>query len=147
MNADNYKRIEKHLKNYKNYKIGIQNMKKQIDQLFPKITASYELSEGSTGTFSSHSNTELYAIKRTEKKAEMEEYIRTYGVVVDSIDSAIKQLDPLEKEFVEHRYLNNANMKMVAVTLGYSLRAVYTIREDVKEKFLITLHNLTHLEI
>ncbi|KAB2328952.1 sigma-70 family RNA polymerase sigma factor [Cytobacillus depressus] len=147
MSNENFKKIERHLKNYRNYKIGIQNMNKQLDHMFPKITSSYEMAEGSTGTFSCHSNTEEYAIKRLEKKVEMEEFIHTYEVVIDSIDSAIKQLDPLEKEFVEKRYIENGNMKMVAISLGYSLRATYKIKEDVKNKFLITLNNLTLIDV
>lgn len=145
--SDEFKKIEKHLKNYKSYRIGMTNMKKQLEHLFPMITASYEMREGTSGTFSNNSTTEDFAIKRAEKKAEMEWYIQTYELVTSSIDSAIKQLDPLEKEFVEKRYLENVNIKTVAVNLGYSLRSTYNIKEEVKEKFLITLQNLTHIEL
>lgn len=143
---DEFKKIEKHLKKYKNYKIGLQNMKKQLDHCFPRITTSYELREGSTGTFSTDSDTEEYAIKRAEKRDDIQAYIDTYGIVISSIDSALQLLDPLERDFVEHRYFNNGNMKMVAAALGCSLRSTYTIREEVKEQFLISLKSLVHIE-
>src|SRR3954470_22097851 len=95
--SEDFKKIEKHLKNYRNYKIGMTNMKKQLEHLFPRITAAYEIREGKTGTFANNSTTEEFAIKRAEKKAEMEHLIHTYQLVVESIDAAVKQLDPLEK--------------------------------------------------
>lgn len=143
---DDFKRIEKHLKNYRNYKIGIQNMKNQLEHYYPKITTSYEPREGSSGSFSFHSTTEDYGLKRIEKREEMERYIKENSIVLESIDSALKSLDPIEKDFVQERYFNNKNMKMVASVLGCTLRNVYSIREDVKQQFLISLRNLTHIE-
>ena len=145
--ADEYSKIEKHLKKYRDYKIGMTNMKKQLEHLFSRITAAYEKREGKTGTFSSASNTEEFAIKRAEKRAEMEEYIKTCELVTQSIDSAIRQLDPLEKEFVEKHYLNKINMKRVSIHLGVSLRQTYNIKQDVKEQFLVTLKNLTMIDL
>jgi hypothetical protein len=147
MCKDDFEKIEKHLKHYKNYKIGMNNMKKQLEHLFPRITAAYEMREGSSGTFSNNSTTEDFAIKRAEKKAEMEWYIKTYELVTTSIDSALKQLDPLQKEFVEKRYIEGINMKSVASNLGYSLRQTYKIKEEVREQFLITLNSLTLIEL
>ncbi|USK72663.1 hypothetical protein [Peribacillus asahii] len=145
--VDDFKKIEKHLKNYKKYKIGIKNMQKQIDFCLPAITTSYEPREGTSGTFTFHSGTEDYAIKRIEKKEELENYIKVYGVVIDSIDSALEQLDQIEKTFVKEHYFDKKNIKSVSFTLGCSVRNTYTIKEKVKENFMVTLVNLIYLDL
>lgn len=146
-NMDDFKKIEKHLKKYKKYKISIQNLERTLDLMYPKITSVLEPREGSSGNFNPKSDTEEFAIKRIEKREKTEQSISQYKLIIDSIDAALKQLEPLEREFVEMRYIQNQNMKKVAVHLGYSLRMVYTINEEVKEELLITLHNLTQIEI
>jgi DNA-directed RNA polymerase specialized sigma24 family protein len=139
---DDFKRIEKHLENYQNYKIGIQNMKKQLEHYYPKITTSYEPREGSSGSFTFHSSTEDYGLRRIEKREEMEQYIKANSLVLDSIDSAIKLLEPMEREFVREFYFNKKNMKMVAATLGCTLKNAYSLKSEVKKSFLISLQNL-----
>jgi hypothetical protein len=142
---DEFKEIEHHLKNYKNYKIGISNMKNQLDHYFPKVTGSYELREGSTGTFSVKSDTERYGLKRIEKGQKLEKEIQTFGLIIESIEKALKQLDSTEREFIEYRYFHNWNIRRVANKLGYSVRSVYTIRDEVKKKLLISLVNLAYM--
>lgn len=145
--TDEFKEIEQHLKNYKNYKIGISNMKNQLEHYFPKITASYELREGSSGTFSVQSDTERYGLKRIERGQKLEKEIQMFELIVDSIEKALKQLDSTEREFIEYRYFNNWNVRRVAQRLGYSVRSVYTIRDELKKKLLISLVNLAHMRI
>lgn len=144
--VDDFSKIEKHLKNYKKYKISIQNMKRQLDHMFPKITTAFDNKEGTTGTFTFKSDTEDYAIKRAEKKAETEWLINHYTIIIESIDSAMKQLDPIEKEFVEMKYFNDVHMKKIAYTLKTSYRTIYDIKSKVKKEFIITLKNLTMLD-
>lgn len=144
---ENFKKIEKHLRNYNNYVTSIKNLEKTLDIMYPKITSVLEPREGSTTTFSNKSSTEEYAIKRAEKREETELGISQYKLLVESINLAIKQLDPLEREFVEKHFINKENMKKVAHSLGYSLRQVYTIKEDIKNEFMITLYNLTQIDL
>jgi RinA family phage transcriptional activator len=143
---DEFKEIERHLKNYKNYKIGIMNLKKQLDYCFPRITSSYELNEGSSGGFSVKSDTEIYGIKRIDKAHALEEEVREYGLIIDSIEKALKQLDSTERDFIEYRYFNNWNVRRVANKLGYSVRSVHTIRNEVKKQLLISLINLAYIK-
>lgn len=144
---EDFKKIEKHLKKYNSYKTSVKNMEKSLNVMFPRITSVMEPREGTTGTFTNKSDTEEYAIKRIEKKDKLKYKISQLNLIIDSIDSGLKQLEPLEREFVEMHYINKVNMKKVAPTFGYSLRTLYTIRDDVKEELLITLHNLIDIEI
>src|SRR5690625_1732372 len=112
--------IEKHLRNYTTYKVGIVTLKKQLDYIMPDVTASYELSAGSTGTFNIESKTEKFAIDRIESKRALvlHEDIRIYSLLVDSIDKAIANLDEVEREFVKYRYINRNTVIQTAFKLN-----------------------------
>lgn len=140
--VDQFKVIEKHLKNYHTYKTGLANMKKQLEFYFPKITTSYEAREGSTGTFMFHSGTEEFGLKRIEKAQRIEREIEKYGWIIESIESALQLLEPLEKEFVVKRYFKGWSVRKVSIEFGYSLRNIYVIREEAKKKLMISLNNL-----
>lgn len=144
-----YKVIESHLRNYRNYQAGIKNMNKQMDYIMPGITASYELREESMGAFVFSSSTEKYAIDRIESKRalQLHEDIMIYQLIINSIDIAMAELDDDEKEFVELRYFKNHSILMVAEKMGYSERQVFLIRNSVREILGISLKNLVNLRV
>lgn len=144
-----YKAIESHLKNYRNYQAGIKNMNKQMDYIMPGITASYELREESVGAFIFSSSTEKYAIDRIEstRALQLHEDIRIYELIINSIDDAVAELEDEEKEFVEMRYFNNQSVHETAEAMGYSERQVFLIRKNVRDKLLISLKNILRLKV
>ncbi|WP_373896366.1 sigma-70 family RNA polymerase sigma factor [Virgibacillus sp. CBA3643] len=136
--------IEKHLRSYKTYKVGLQTLKKQLDYIMPNMTASYDLSEGSSGTFNIKSTTEDYAIDRIEsKKALMiHEDISRYKMLIDSIDDALKDLDEVEREFVEYRYIKRCTIPQTSIELGFSEDVIFRTRKHVMDKLMISLRGL-----
>jgi len=146
--TNEFKMIEKHLKKYMNYKLGIENLRKQLDNLYPKTTASYDLTkEGSTGTFLFNSTTENYGIKRAELGRALQEEIDYYEVIINSIDRILDLLEEKEKQYVKYRYFEGLDNKTVAERMKCSLKMMYKVRDGFKEKAQISLRNLLLIEI
>lgn len=138
------KKIEMYLRNYNHYIVGIKNMKRQLDFIMPNMTARYELSEGSSGTFNISSSTEKYAIDRIESKRalELHESIQKYELIVNSIDGALKELEPIEKDFINLRYFKLKTIQQTAIDLGYSEKYVFNLRNGIMDKLIISLKGL-----
>jgi RNA polymerase sigma factor (sigma-70 family) len=139
--------IETHLKNYQQYKIGIRNLKLQIDTIMPSMTATYELREGSTGTFIIKSDTEDYAIDRIESKRAIMLYeeMKTNQLIIDCIDAAIEGLEEDEQNFVNCRYIYGMSARKTAENLGYSESSVFVMRTKVMDKLIHSLGGLSLL--
>ncbi|MCU6603781.1 sigma-70 family RNA polymerase sigma factor [Peribacillus frigoritolerans] len=144
-----FKKIEDHLRNYRNYVAGIRNMEKQLEYILPNITATYEIREGTVGTFTFKSTTEDYAIDRIEGKRalHLHEDIAMFQLVIDSIDVAINELEPKEQEFVKYRYIQNNSTIETALKLDYTERNLFYLRQNVKKKLLISLKSIAKIEI
>lgn len=144
-----FKLIETHLRNYRNYQAGIKNLQKQLDYILPNITAKYEIMEGSVGAFSFKSKTEDFAIDRIEGKRalQLHEDIAVYQLIIDCIDNAVKELEPLEQQFINFRYFQNWSIEKTAMEMGYSERNLFFVRNNVREKLMISLKNILNLEI
>ena|GEM_PF-1857506 len=148
LRANEFKKIEKHLKQYPKYKLGIENLRKQLDYLYPKTTANYDLSkEGSTGTFLFNSTTENYGIKRAELSDALQAEIRSYEIIIDSIDRTLEVLKKREREYVKYRYFEGLENIDVADRMKCSLKMMYNVRDSFKETAQISLRNLLLLEI
>lgn len=147
LSAKEFKKIEAHLEKYRNYKLGIENLRKQLDHMYPKTTATYDLSkEGSSGTFLFNSNTENFGIKRAELSEAIQEEIASYEIIINSIESTLELLDKKEKKYVELRYFDNLKNNRVAEGLDCSVKMMYNIRESFKEKAQLSLRNLLLLD-
>lgn len=146
---EDFKIIESHLRNYRNYITGIKNMHKQLDYNMPRVTASWEMKEEKIGVFIPSSSVEKYAIDRIESNwaLQLHEDIIIYDLVINSIDEAVSQLKDDEQEFVQNRYFNNNSITETAETMGYSERQIFLIRNSVKDQLLISLKNILMLEI
>ena len=138
------KKIEKFLRQYTTYKIGAMTLQKQLDYIMPNITATYELVEGSAGTFKITSSTEKYAIDRIESKRALmiHEDIANYNLIIESIDNAVSELDEIERKFVELRYINRKTISQTSIELGYSEKHIFNLRNQVMDKLLISLRGL-----
>lgn len=139
------KSIEKYLRQYTTYKIGILTLQKQLDHIMPNITASYEVEEGSIGTFNIKSDIQDVAIDRIESKRALvlHEDMARYSLIVESIDDAVSELDDIERDFVELRYINRNTIQRTSIELGYSEKHIFNLRHQVMDKFLISLKGLT----
>jgi len=138
------KTIENHLRHYHQYKIGIRNLKLQLDNIMPRITATYEVKEGSRGTFAIKSDTETYAIDRIESKRalDLHEQMEKYRLLVDCIDAAMEGLNDEEKKFVEYRYFCNYTISKMAMTMGYGESTIFCFRNRVLDKLSHSLSGL-----
>lgn len=138
------KKIERLLRYYTYYKVGLMNLQKQLDYIMPEITARYEIVKGTVGTFKLTSQTEKFAIDRIESKKALMLYedIERYNIIIDSIDEAVSELDPIEREFIEKRYINRMTMKQTAQEMGYSEKYLFNIRNQAMDKLLISLRGL-----
>jgi len=138
------KKIERLLRYYTYYKVGLMNLQKQLDYIMPEITARYEFVKGTVGTFKLTSQTEKFAIDRIESKKALMLYedIERYNIIIDSIDEAVSELDPIEREFIEKRYINRMPMKQTAQEMGYSEKYLFSIRNQAMDKLLISLRGL-----
>ena len=139
--------IEGYLRNYKNFKAGLSTMREQLEFIMPDITASYEVQEGTTGTFNIKSDTEKYAIDRIESKRALvlHEDIARYELIINSIKEATESLDDLEQEYVKLRYFERFTMQQVSIELGYSEKRIFNLRNEVMDKLLISLKGLLQL--
>lgn len=140
------KQIEKHLRNYQTYKIAIVTLKTQLDYIMPNITVDYSVTGGSSGTFNVKSDTEKFAIDRIESKkaVAIHEDMEKYKMIIRSIDEAMKELDEVEQDFIKNRYFKKKTMPQTAIELGYNEKYIFNIRNQIFDKFLISLKGLTH---
>lgn len=141
------KQVERHLRNYKTYKVAIKNLEKQLDYIMPNITATYELIGGSSGTFNIESKTEKYAIDRIESKRALDihEKIEQYNMIIDAIDNGLEILNDNERKFVEIRYINNNSILETSIQMGYSERNVFKIRNKALKKMVIVMSGILRL--
>jgi DNA-directed RNA polymerase specialized sigma subunit len=140
--------IENYLNKYTTYKIGIKNCQKQLDYMLPSLTTRFS-SDGMSASYYIANNTEQVALDRiTSKQAiDLTEEIAHYNLIISSIDNALSELDPKQKEFVKHRYFTGLKMHEVKAKMGMSEeKTLYRIRRQVLDKFLISLSSLVKLK-
>jgi RinA family phage transcriptional activator len=140
--------IENFLVKFHTYKIGLKNCQRQLDYIMPSLTARYDTGDGGASFYISN-NTEKVAMDRlTSKKAlDLLEEIEQYKVIIDSIEEAMRELNEQQTKFVKHRYFLGQKIYEVKEHLFLAEdKAVYRIRRQVLEKFLISLNNLINLK-
>ena len=138
--------IENFLRKYVTYKANIKNCKRQLNYLFPNITANYEFDARSGNSFMI-STTEKFAIDRIESKRalDLHEQIAKSQTVVESIETALEALEPREKVFVELRYFKCLPFSQISNAMDQSERSLFQIRNQVTGKLCISLANLLTL--
>jgi RinA family phage transcriptional activator len=141
------KKIEYHLRQYKTYLISIKNIQQQLEWILPSVTANYEISEGSSGTFHISSKVEKAVLDRLESKhaLDLHEEMERYKIIVDSINRALEPLTETERAFVQKRYFERKGIAQVAEELGYSEKWLHQIRNRVMDSLLISLSNILKL--
>lgn len=136
--------IETHLHNYRSYKVAIRNLQKQLDLIMPNITTSYELKEGSTGVFKIWSSTEQVVLDRLEsaRALQINEQIRNYQIIIDSIEEALNALGEQERLYVELRYFEGLNTERIADKMSCSIPNLFRFRKRVLDRLSISLSNV-----
>ncbi|MCM3356026.1 MULTISPECIES: transcriptional regulator [Bacillus] len=127
------KNIEKHLKNYNNYKVAILNLSKQLEFI------------------ASNDNMEIFT-ESVDDDCEFQESVNKLAselqhiqLVKDSIDISLSELTELEYKFVEYRYFKNWTIEKSALEIGYSDKALFVIRNQVMDKLLISLGSVVYM--
>lgn len=141
------KRIEYHLRNYNNYKVGMLHLKKQLDHILPKTTSSYELREEALNHYSSSSSTESVAMERMEGDyaKQLEKDHEEYALIIEAIEDGLNVLDEVEYKFVKFRYFNDWSIEKCAMKIGYSDKMLFVIRNQLMDKLLISLGGIKHI--
>ena len=146
------KRIEFHLRNYHQYLAAIQIIERHArvlhSDILPNITASYDLREGTAGTFIVRSSTEDAALRRIERGAmppEMAAQKAKYELIAESIEVALDRLNNQERWFIERRYFADVSIVDLADEMQASPTFVYDIRNSVFDKLLISLSAIEDL--
>lgn len=130
--------LESHLRNYHSYKTGIANLKKRMEREYsPQVTTDYRLKESSR-TLAISSTTEATVLKRMD----LDKKIGLYQLFVDSMDNAIEQLPPDEKQFVQLRYFERQSIPKISMELFCSPRKIHRIKRRAMDQLLISLGHL-----
>lgn len=139
--------IERHLRNYKTYKVAIKNLQKQLDYIMPNITANYELKEGTTGVFNIKSSTEEAALDRLEsaRALYLHEQINQYKLITESIDEALGALGEQEKRFIQLRYFEGRSIEKAAEELHCSVQNAFKIRSHALDRLVISLKDVSRV--
>lgn len=128
------KNIERHLKNYNNYKIAILNLNKQLEFISTNADRKQINMEGANKE-ESHQH---HFIKLNSELQQLQ-------LILDSIDISLTELTELEIKFVECRYFKNWSIEKSALQIGYSDKALFVIRNQVLDKLLISLGSIVYI--
>lgn len=127
------KNIEKHLKNYNNYKVAILNLSKQLE--FIATNDNMEI-------FKERIDDDCEFQESVDKLASELQHIK---LLKDSIDISLSELTELEYRFVQYRYFKNWTIEKSALEIGYSDKALFVIRNQVMDKLLISLGSVVYM--
>ncbi|QAW10927.1 transcriptional regulator [Bacillus subtilis] len=123
------KNIEKHLKNYNNYKVAILNLSKQLEFI------------------ATNDNMEIFK-ESIDDDCEFQASVDKLAselLLKDSIDISLSELTELEYRFVQYRYFKNWTIEKSALEIGYSDKALFVIRNQVMDKLLISLGSVVYM--
>ncbi|MEC1264157.1 transcriptional regulator [Bacillus subtilis] len=127
------KNIEKHLKNYNNYKVAILNLSKQLE--FIATNDNMEIFKESIDD----------DCKFQESVDKLSSELQHIKLLKDSIDISLSELTELEYRFVQYRYFKNWTIEKSALEIGYSDKALFVIRNQVMDKLLISLGSVVYM--
>lgn len=139
--TEKYKRLENHLRNYKQYQTAINVLTEQLDYLIP----GFQVDNKNEVNF--HLNAEGERQQPIDCSSSLkallihEELIQK-KMTLGSIDKALEQLNQIEREYVKIRYIEDKSVVATAMELGYSEKYIFNIRKRVLEKLLIPLSGL-----
>jgi DNA-directed RNA polymerase specialized sigma subunit len=140
--------IERYLKMYHTYLLGIQNSQKQLDYIMPTMVSNFAYGNENAHFYISN-DTGKVALDRIESKRalDLKEDIEQYKIITNTIEAAYEQLKGKEKDFVKYRYFEGLEIYEIKEKMGYQEeKSLYRIRRIVLDKLLISLNNLLTLK-
>lgn len=117
------KRIEFHLRNWKNYKAAVLNLERRMEK------------EQKNGL----------AVKERNAEYQIDAEKRLYQFLLDSMETAVSELDELERKLVECRYIHNWSMGKCAMEIGYSEKTLFLMKKSLLDKLLVSLAAITNI--
>ncbi|PRR99533.1 transcriptional regulator [Bacillus sp. NMCN6] len=114
------KRIEFHLKNFKNYQAAILNIERQLEKRIPH-----------------------HLDHMTRKK--LEEQKNQYELIVACIETALKELDEIEQQLIDYKYFRDWRMAKCAMEIGYSEKTLFLMKRQLMDQLLISLAAITNI--
>lgn len=117
------KRIEFHLRNWKNYKAAVLNLERRMEK---------EQKNGLT-------------VKERNAEYQIDAEKRLYQFLLDSMETAVSELDELERKLVECRYIHNWSMGKCAMEIGYSEKTLFLMKKSPLDKPLVSLAAITNI--
>ncbi|MSN99284.1 transcriptional regulator [Bacillus paralicheniformis] len=117
------KRIEFHLRNWKNYKAAVLNLERRMEK------------EQKNGL----------AVKERNAEYQIDTEKRLYQFLLDSMETAVSELDELERKLVECRYIHNWSMGKCAMEIGYSEKTLFLMKKSLLDKLLVSLAAITNI--
>lgn len=125
------KNIEKHLKNYSYYLTAISNIEKQL---------------------SNFSSNELFKVSLISNAIDdnpledLRNELKILKLITENIDVAMEELDVVERLYIECRYFKKWSINKSALEMGYSDKALFSIRNQIMDKLLILLGSIVLFE-
>src|SRR5690606_10475995 len=113
---------------FNNYKVAIINVTEQLDHLHMKAN--------------SHTKRESYEAVIEKLNNELKDNI----LIVELIERSLEELNEIELLFIKYRYSNKWSIEKTAQNLGYSNKALFTIRNQIMDKLIISLGSLIHYQ-
>jgi DNA-directed RNA polymerase specialized sigma24 family protein len=85
--------------------------------------------------------------RRQERNAEyqIDAEKRLYQFLLDSMETAVSELDELERKLVECRYIHNWSMGKCAMEIGYSEKTLFLMKKSLLDKLLVSLAAITNI--
>lgn len=122
------KSIEYHLRNYSNYKVAVKNLNNQLE--FISSTEHKAISDSNTVFRSNlyHSKFKIFRDKLFQNE-----------LIINAIEGSLIELNEVELQFIKYRYFKSYSIDKVAIKIGYSDKAIFTVRSQVMDKLLISL--------
>lgn len=117
-----FKRVEAMLYNYKNTKVEIKILKRDLEILENDYRGTGEISyeERTSPTYKISSSVESEVLKRAEAIQKLKNKIRLKEIEVENIDDAIESLSNDEQYLIKERYFNKRKYKEIAADLNIS---------------------------
>ncbi|MDR0127033.1 MULTISPECIES: transcriptional regulator [Bacillus] len=114
------KRIEFHLKNFKNYQAAILNIERKLEKR------------------STHHQDHMTRKKLEEQKSQ-------YELIVACIETALKELDDIEQKLIDYKYFRDWRMAKCAIEIGYSEKTLFLMKRQLMDQLLISLAAITNI--
>lgn len=136
-----YRATEKYLYNYKFFKVNIENMKLQIEELEGSYIKGMTF-ERAAGKGQKTSPVEAMVIKNEEKKAKLKKKIKEIRSRIRRIDKSIQALNDIERCIIKEWYFEGKQWWQIAHSVKYSERHCRRMKTNAVKKISVALFGM-----